>query len=163
MNHLYERLSSDPRAILRVASFNRAATIIGYVAYPLLLVLLAIFDISALALRIAVPASGFMIVSLFRYIYNEPRPYEADPSRPPLIPKTTKGKSYPSRHTFCMFMIAFCWLSWIPWGVAPGCLLSILAIGMAVSRVALGVHYPKDVIAGFVAAVLFSLLGYLLF
>ena len=163
MISLYEKLADDPVLLNRVAAYNRTATAIGYIAYPLLLILLAIFDLPALALRIAVPAAGFVIVSVFRYLYNAPRPYEGPSGRPALIGKSTKGKSFPSRHTFCMFMIAFAWISWVPWGIAPGCVLSALAVGMAVSRVALGVHYTRDVIAGAAAALAFSLIGYLLF
>lgn len=137
---------------------NKILTGIGYVAYPLLIALLFVFEPNLLARCIAVPAAGFIIVSVFRYIYNEPRPYETLGFKP-IIPKETSGKSFPSRHTFCMFMIAFSWMAYMPWvGVA----LALSGCAMATIRVVCGVHYVKDVVAGAVSAAAFAIIGFCL-
>lgn len=146
----------DSRSVRAIALTNRVLTITGYIAYPVLLIALAVWQPSLLTREILVPAIGFVAVSVFRNLYNAPRPYEVS-GKPPLIPKSTKGKSFPSRHTFCMFMIAMGWLRWIP--VVGMALISCGCI-MAVMRVMLGVHYPKDVIAGALIAILFGIIGF---
>ena len=167
MNALYERTAASPQLATRVAAANKALTAIGYIAYPLLLALVWAFSPQLLARCIVVPGAAFVVLSAFRYLYDAPRPYEnGGPAA--LVPKSTHGRSFPSRHTFCMFMIAFAWMTWQPAsapaiGPAIGCVLTAGAIVMACARVALGVHYPRDVIAGGIAAAVFSALGYLAF
>lgn len=136
---------------------NTALTAIGYVAYPLLLVLLALFDRELLARCIAVPAAGFAICTVMRDVVNASRPYEVT-GRPPLIPKDTRGHSFPSRHTFCMFTIACTWLLWQP---IVGCALLALACVMAAIRVKGGVHFLRDVIMGAALALAVCAIGYL--
>lgn len=138
---------------------NKALTVIGYIAYPLLLVLLAIFDRTLLLRCIVVPAVGFIICTLIRTTINAPRPYEVT-GNAPQIPKDTQGKSFPSRHTFCMFMIACSWLLWQP---IVGAVLLLLACMMAVIRVIGGVHFLRDVIAGAILALAVCAIGYLVF
>lgn len=65
-----------------------------------------------LALSIIAPLVGFIAVSVFRYIVNRPRPYEKF-DMPPVIPKDTHGRSFPSRHVFSAFIIAFTVLIWL--------------------------------------------------
>lgn len=160
MIDLYESLAADSKLMRRVTALNRALTIVGYVAYPVLLALLAAFKPSLLASRIAVPASAFVVVSVARRLINAPRPYEGPNARPALIDKGTSGRSFPSRHTFSMFMIAFAWISWIPFGVVPGCVLAACACALGAARVALGVHHLRDVVAASIAALMLSLVGY---
>ena len=135
---------------------NRILTGIGYIAYPLLLILLFLFERDLIARCIAVPAAGFIIVSAFRYLYNEPRPYETY-GFAPIIDKDTSGKSFPSRHTFCMFMIACSWAVYMPWA---GAILALSGCAMAAIRVCCGVHYVKDIVAGVLCAVTFAVIGY---
>lgn len=149
--------SLDPQTA-RLLAVNKILTALGYVAYPALLVLLWFFAPWLLARCIAVPAAGFITVSAFRFLYNAPRPYELGAPQPP-TGKLTQGKSFPSRHTFCMFMIACTWLVWKP-------IVGIILLGcgciMAFVRVKLGVHFVRDVVAGALCAVAFSLIGYVL-
>jgi membrane-associated phospholipid phosphatase len=99
---------------------------------------------------IAVPLDGFIAVSVLRRLINRPRPYEKFKTTP-VIPKDTKGKSFPSRHVFSAAIIALSFF-FVPqvWGV--GVFLLICAFLLALLRVLSGVHYPSDVLAGFVAA-----------
>ncbi|MCD7825085.1 MAG: phosphatase PAP2 family protein [Clostridiaceae bacterium] len=96
-----------------------------------------------------VPGLTFLGVSAFRLLCNASRPYEVYGFQP-LIPKDTKGKSFPSRHVFSVFVIGTT-LSFI-W--RPGALV-ILAAGVLLAglRVMAGVHFPKDVVAGAVIGV----------
>ena len=89
-----------------------------------------------------IPASGFVLFSLFRHWINVPRPYEKWEIQP-LLEKNSSGHSFPSRHVFSATMISMCvcQLS-LPLGLAS-MLLSLL---LALVRVMGGVHYPKDVL-----------------
>ena len=89
-----------------------------------------------------IPASGFVLFSLFRHWVNVPRPYEKWDIQP-LLEKNSSGHSFPSRHVFSATIISMCvcQLS-LPLGMCS-MLLSLL---LALVRVLGGVHYPKDVL-----------------
>ena len=149
----------NPRAGRILGLLNRVLTALGYVAFPLLLIMQAISGAWDEALRTAlVAAAGFLSLSIARHILNKPRPYEVL-SIEPLIKKDTHGKSFPSRHTFSMFMIAFCWFFWC---VPVGILLTIAGIAIAVMRVLGGVHWPRDVVVAFLWALAFAIVGFIL-
>lgn len=159
----YERLTrpfrEDANALLWLRLASKVLTVVGYVAYPLLLFLVAIEGAWAdLAKFIIVPAVGFAFLSVFRYLYNAPRPYEVLAIEP-LIEKDTIGKSFPSRHTFSLMMIA---CSWLAWNVPIGIMLIICALIMATIRVIGGVHFPRDVVAGALFAAVCAIVGYML-
>ncbi|WP_251211849.1 phosphatase PAP2 family protein [Adlercreutzia murintestinalis] len=146
---------------------NRALTVVGYVAYPLLLVLLALFGRSLLLRCIVVPAVGFALCSIVRTTINAPRPYEAPGAPAPRIPKDTRGHSFPSRHTFCMVTIACTWLEWAVatsgaawWAAVVGGALVAASIAMAIMRVVGGVHFARDVVAGAALALVVCAVGY---
>lgn len=106
----------------------------------------------ALGLIIMIPAVSFMLVSLFRNVRDEQRPYEIYNFKP-LIQKDTKGKSFPSRHVFSIFVIAGTLFWFYP---VVACIMGIMGVILAVIRVISGVHFPKDVIVGAVAGMLCS-------
>lgn len=97
-----------------------------------------------------VPAVSFVLVSVFRAAYGAVRPYEKY-GFVPLVPKDTQAKSFPSRHVFSIFVIATV-VSDL-WFV-PGAVLLLLGGILAFLRVAMGVHFPKDVLAGAAAGIL---------
>ena len=68
----------NSNALLWLRLANRALTLAGYIAYPLLLVLVALAeDWVAFARFVLVPAIGFTALSVFiRRYYDAPRPYE---------------------------------------------------------------------------------------
>ncbi len=113
---------------------------------------------AALLYAVAVPALSFILVSLLRRAINAPRPYEVFNAQP-VIAKDTLGKSFPSRHTFSIFIIgmtfyACCPLTWSgPAILALGCVLGTI-------RVLAGVHFPRDVIAGAAAGILCGIIGF---
>lgn len=111
-----------------------------------------------MALLILVPAASFVAVSVFRSLYNAKRPYEIYDFKP-LIPKDTKGKSFPSRHVFSIFVIgsSVCWFYPLLGG-----LICLMGCMLAAIRVAVGVHFPKDVIAGAVTGIVCGGLVWLL-
>lgn len=153
----YERWSAWWRAhegaLKALLAVNRGLRYLGYLMYPLLLVLVAIFDLPSLPELIVVPLLGFLVVSGFRAAFDAPRPYELL-DIDPLIKKTTVGQSMPSRHLFSMTMIAMCWLYWC----APvGAALLLLCVVMGYVRVVGGVHFPRDVFSGALGGIILGL------
>lgn len=147
----------NPNALLWLQFANKALTVLGYVAYPLLLVFVLASGAWLDLLRfIVVPAVGFALLSVFRSFYNAPRPYEVL-AIDPLIPKDTIGKSFPSRHVFSLVMIA---TTWCVWNVAVGVVLIVCSAAMAAIRVIGGVHFPRDVIVGALFAIFCAVIGY---
>lgn len=136
---------------------NRLLTAIGYIAYPLLLVLLVFTDQQLLLRSILVPTCGFCLCTVLRTVINAPRPYETSDVQP-MIPKTTSGKSFPSRHTFCMATIAYTWMLYQP---LVGAFLLVGAVCMAVIRVKACVHHVSDVVAALILATAVCAIGYL--
>ncbi|WP_251198083.1 phosphatase PAP2 family protein [Anaerotardibacter muris] len=147
----------NPNAALWLIWANKALTVVGYVAYPVLLIAVALAGAwMDLVKFVVVPALAFALLSVFRARYNAPRPYEVLAIEP-IIHKDTIGKSFPSRHTFSMMMIACSWLAWFaPVGIA----LIICACVMGALRVIGGVHFPRDVVAGALFAVVCASIGY---
>ena len=134
---------------------NRICMRVMYVNYPALLVFLLLKKEETLIEVVLIPAISFVLLSLGRYLINRKRPYETF-EIPPVIPKDTKGKSFPSRHVFSAAMIAMTYLFMSPW-LFLGIVLLIVTLVQAVVRVLSGVHYISDVIAGIAVGVLASL------
>ena len=132
---------------------DRILTKISYIIYPLFLLYLMVNK-----KPILVPAVSFVVLSIFRYLYNAPRPYEVFDT-PSLIRKDTRGKSFPSRHVFSAFVIAVTvFYTCHPLGI----FLGICSLLLAVSRVLGGVHFTKDVLAGAVSGILCGMLLFIL-
>jgi membrane-associated phospholipid phosphatase len=87
---------------------------------------------------------------------------------PPAIPKDKKGSSFPSRHVYSAFAIAFAF-AWngsvleIPAVVGLAAVLALLGVLLAVIRVLSGIHFLSDVLAGAAWALLVSVVGYAFF
>ncbi|MGT2894997.1 phosphatase PAP2 family protein [Streptococcus entericus] len=133
---------------------NRLLTYSIYLLYPVVL-LYRFFGVGfgAIAELIIWPAIGFLLVSGLRRLFNQPRPYETWNIQP-LIKKDTSGQSFPSRHVFSAAVIGTVFLS-VQLGL--GIFVLALAACLAMVRVVGGVHYPRDVIAGFLLGILLGL------
>lgn len=137
----------------------KALTLAFYIVYPVFLALFFYhFRFAALKLAL-VPLISLIIVSVIRALLNRKRPYEVLPITP-LYNKKTCGKSFPSRHTFAIFIIIFSLFFFC----SPVIFILLLLLGviMALLRVLLGVHFIRDVLAGFLFAVFFAILGYII-
>lgn len=155
---MMETLRKNPRRKALVQRVNRGLTGLVFFCYPLYLCLLLVKKDALLLQAVAVPAVSFVVVSVFRRIVNEPRPYEKFKT-PPVLSKETKGKSFPSRHVFSVFVIAVTVFVRCP---AAGLLLGAAGVLLAVIRVVGGVHEPRDVIAGAVFGIASGIIGYYL-
>ena len=114
------------------------------VAYPVLLVHVYFTDLQSLPKLVLVPMHVFLGVTLLRVIIDEQRPYERFDT-PSVFGKTTKGKSFPSRHTASAFIIAMAFMYVNFWW---GMLAMLIALLIELSRIMAGAHYIHDVLAG---------------
>lgn len=153
-------LRNNAKTIIAV---DRILTTAIYIFYPALIVYLALTChgnwMTGLVPYVVVPGVSFVLVSVFRYLYNAPRPYDGNGAPEPIIKKDSPGKSFPSRHVFSIFIIAV--TAFMVWP-AVGILIGIAGIVLAVTRVAGGVHYKRDVIAGAVTGLALGIIGYMI-
>lgn len=105
---------------------------------------------------ILVPAAAFGICTIFRRVVNAGRPYEKMNINP-LIKKDKKGQSFPSRHTLSAAMIA---MTALYVNQCFGIIMLMIAAVIGAIRPIAGVHYVKDVVAGFVIGVAFGMFGF---
>lgn len=131
-----------------------------YVLY-VVSILLEIYDQNwkFLLAFILVPAIGFLIETMVRAKLNRPRPYEVL-EIPPLKQKDTKGKSFPSRHSFSAAILAISFYYLQP---TLGVYMILLGIIIGICRVFMGVHWIKDVVAGQVFGWILGILGFSIF
>jgi|SRR5699024_2606866 len=135
---------------------NKIVTAIVYCTYPVFLFILAYNHDIMLWRALLTPGISFVLVSIFRNIFNAPRPYETLDILP-IIKKDTKGKSFPSRHVFSVFVIATTIYQIFN---TLGVILFLIGIVLAIIRVLGGVHFPRDVIAGAIIGILCGILGF---
>jgi membrane-associated phospholipid phosphatase len=100
---------------------------------------------------------GFLLIAgaglggILKLAFHMPRPYWYDARVQALSGESTYGM--PSMHALYAWSIAP-WLGKLTlrgWGLAAG---ALLAVGISISRIFLGVHFPGDVLAGFAIGIL---------
>ena len=107
---------------------------------------------------LTVTAPAFFVVSAVRLIINAPRPYEVLPFYEK-APKGTRGRSFPSRHVFSVFVIGTA----LAFTSAPvGTAILLAGVILSVCRVLLGIHFIKDTVAGAVIGVVSGVVGMLI-
>ena len=151
-----EPLRSNQERANRVTSLNHVLTALVFCVYPLYLFMLFADKDPWLWRAILVPAVSFVGLSIVRKIINAPRPYEKF-DMPPVLEKDTKGKAFPSRHGFSVFIIAMTIFYEHP---GTGVMLGIIGLLLGIVRVLVGVHEPKDIAAGALAGIVCGIVGY---
>lgn len=134
----------------------RIADKVVVVLFVLMYVLMAVGSTGAMPAAVigyvASTAACFVVMGLIRRWLNAPRPYEVFDIKP-LVPKKDlkSGRSFPSRHAFCAFLIATMFA--IVFQSVAGMVPLLLAAALGAVRVLEGVHFPRDVVAGAVLGV----------
>jgi undecaprenyl-diphosphatase len=139
---------------------TRAMTAISLLGYKLLIVELVFAIAVFLALRwrhaagwLAVSVAGGLALDVaLKYAFHRSRPQ-------PYFGVAPESYSFPSGHAVCSFcfyvvlagLIAARTKSLVL-RMAVGVAAAVLVIAIGLSRIYLGVHYPSDVIAGYLAA-----------
>ncbi len=147
---------SRPAAHRLLRGATRYLTVLVYVSYAALCVWTLLTDRRRAVKILGVPAATFASGSLIRALINAKRPYEVLDIEP-LVPKDTRGKSFPSRHVFCAAVIAMAFLSVsLPLGI----FFLVVAVMIAATRLLAGVHWVRDVIAGLAAGIGAGVIGF---
>jgi undecaprenyl-diphosphatase len=94
------------------------------------------------------------------HLWDRPRPFADHRALTHLLAAPSPNPSFPSDHAAAAFAIAFAVLAF---SRRAGALFLVVATAIGLSRIALGMHYPSDVLAGalvgFGAATLVTTLG----
>jgi len=156
----YKRTESffraDSKRIAALKAFSKLSAYAVYAAYIILSVYLAIKADIRLVRVIVIPAAAFFLVTVIRSALNFKRPYEKYPITP-LVSKSTKGKSCPSRHTACAVIIA---LAYMYISLPLGVVMMIISLLIAASRPVMGVHFPLDIIFGGLLSLVIGIIGF---
>lgn len=135
---------------------DRMLTDVVYIAF-LMCVITLLYQRDVRVIRIVLCCGvSFVFVSFFRRIYDAPRPYVVY-NFEPIIKKEKKGHSMPSRHVFSAFVIA---IAFLYVNQILGIIFIIVAVMMLFERVIVGVHFPKDVIAGAIIGIIGGVCGF---
>ncbi len=158
-DHIAGNIGNKPFLLSLLRTFNRFMTVVMPIVY--LTLLAATYFQEGLGKQVwiylFVPASGFVILSFLRKKINAPRPYEEWDIKP-LLDRDSPGQSMPSRHVFSATIIS---MACLHASLSVGVILLVLSALLGLVRVLGGVHYPKDVVVGYICALAWGVLFFL--
>ena len=140
-------------------AFNRFMTVIMPMIYLTLLATTYLQEGlgKQVLIYVFIPASGFVILSFLRKKINAPRPYEEWTIKP-LLDRDSPGQSMPSRHVFSATIIS---MACLHASLSVGVILLVLSALLGLVRVLGGVHFPKDVLVGYICALVWGVIFFL--
>lgn len=101
----------------------------------------------------------FLIINVaLKGLVARPRPYVVNELIKPLVGGVSPYRSFPSGHSGGSFSAMLALYRWVPKKIGVPAI--ILASLVALSRLYVGVHYPTDIIGGFVIGLACSALAY---
>ena len=158
-DHIASKIENKPIFLRLLRTFNRFMTVVMPMIY---LTLLATTYLQQglgkqVLIYVFIPASGFVILSFLRKKINAPRPYEEWDIKP-LLDRDSPGRSMPSRHVFSATIIS---MACFHASLSLGVILLVLSAFLGLVRVLGGVHYPKDVVVGYICALVWGVIFFL--
>ena len=158
-DHIAGNIGNKPFLLSLLRTFNRFMTVVMPIVYLTLLATTYFQEEfgKQILIYVFVPASGFVILSLFRKKINAPRPYEEWDIKP-LLDRDSPGQSMPSRHVFSATIISMVCLHA---SLSIGMICLTLSAFLGLVRVSGGVHYPKDVVVGYICALVWGVIFFL--
>lgn len=158
-DHVAGNIKNKPFLLRLLRTFNRFMTVVMPMIY---LTLLAITYLQQglgkqVLMYVFIPASGFVILSFLRKKINAPRPYEEWDIKH-LLDRDSPGQSMPSRHVFSATIIS---MACLHASLSVGVILLVLSALLGLVRVLGGVHYPKDVVVGYICALVWGVIFFL--
>ena len=158
-NHIAGKIKNNPLFLRLLRVFNRLMTVVMPIVYLTLLV--ATYLQQGLGKQVGIylfiPASGFVILSFLRKKINALRPYEVW-EIVPLLDRDSPGQSMPSRHVFSATIIS---MACLHASLTMGMICLTLSAFLGLVRVLGGVHYPKDVVVGYICGLVWGVLFFL--
>ena len=157
--HMVANIKNKPFLLSLLRSFNRFITVVMPIVYLTLLATTYFQEGlgKQVLMYVFIPASGFVILSLLRKKINAPRPYEVWEIIP-LLDRDSPGQSMPSRHVFSATIIS---MACLHASLSAGVILLVLSALLGLVRVLGGVHYPKDVVVGYICALVWGVIFFL--
>lgn len=158
--HLYRLTTAHHYAYNIAYFFARYGIVLFFLSFIYLVIKRKIpaFLCTLLAMGVA----GLVDLLVFMF-WQRPRPFITYDAlvHPNITGMYADISSFPSSHTYIVFAIA---TSVFLYGHRKlGSFLFLLAIGVAVGRIAVGLHYPSDVIGGGILGIASGVLVYFLF
>ncbi len=158
-DHIAGNIENKPFLQSLLRTFNRFMTVVMPMIY---LTLLAVTYLQEglgkqVGIYLFIPASGFVILSFLRKKINALRPYEVW-EIVPLLDRDSPGQSMPSRHVFSATIIS---MACLHASLSVGVILLVLSAFLGLVRVLGGVHYPKDVVVGYICGLVWGVLFFL--
>ena len=158
-DHIAGNIENKPFLLSLLRTFNRFMTVVMPMIYLTLLATTYLqqeFGKQVL-MYVFIPASGFVILSFLRKKINAPRPYEEWDIKP-LLDRDSPGQSMPSRHVFSATIIS---MACLHTSLTMGMICLILSAFLGLVRVLGGVHFPKDVVVGYICGLVWGVLFFL--
>ena len=157
--HVASNIKNKPFLLSLLRTFNRFMTVVMPIVYLTLLTTIYFREGfgKQVLMYVFIPASGFVILSFLRKKINAPRPYEVW-EIVPLLDRDSPGQSMPSRHVFSATIISTACLHA---SLTMGMICLTLSAFLGLVRVLGGVHYPKDVVVGYMYALVWGVLFFL--
>ena len=158
-DHIAGNIENKPFLLSLLRTFNRFMTIVMPMLY---LTLLAITYLQQglgkqVGIYLFIPASGFVILSFLRKKINAPRPYEVW-EIVPLLDRDSPGQSMPSRHVFSATIIS---MACLHASLSVGVILLVFSALLGLVRVLGRVHFPKDVVIGYICGLVWGVIFFL--
>ena len=158
-DHIAGNIGNKPFLLSLLRTFNRFMTVVMPIIY--LTLLATIYLQQGLGKQVGIylfiPASGFVILSFLRKKINTPRPYEKWDIKP-LLDRDSPGQSMPSRHVFSATIIS---MACLHASLTIGMICLTLSAFLGLVRVLGGVHYPKDVVVGYICGLVWGVIFFL--
>ena len=158
-DHIAGNIGNKPFLLSLLRTFNRFMTVVMPMIY---LTLLAITYLQQglgkqVGIYLFIPALGFVILSFLRKKINASRPYEEWDIKP-LLDRDSPGQSMPSRHVFSATIIS---MACLHASLTMGMICLTLSALLGLVRVLGGVHFPKDVVVGYICGLVWGVLFFL--
>ena len=158
-DHIAGKIKNNPLFLRLLRVFNRFMTVVMPIVYLTLLVATYLQEGlgKQVGIYLFIPASGFVILSFLRKKINASRPYEEWTIKP-LLDRDSPGQSMPSRHVFSATIIS---MACLHASLSVGVILLVFPALLGLVRVLGGVHFPKDVVVGYICGLVWGVLFFL--
>ena len=158
-DYIAANIENRPFLLSLLRTFNQFMTVVMPIVYLTLLATTYLQEGfgKQVLMYVFIPASGFVMLSFLRKKINNPRPYE-EWAINPLLDRDSPGQSMPSRHVFSATIIS---MACLHASLTMGMICLTLSAFLGLVRVLGGVHYPKDVVVGYICGLVWGVIFFL--